>query len=290
MKEICFFYRSFLLIALIVYPLHAVIENEGDHPRIGNFANDRIPSTYFGFGQLIIAKNDVLIYFDIGQQKGVPQESTVLSPSFVYGLTNRSSLYLSIAIVPEHDRNNNERAGINDILCQFEYAVYLKEVTESSTQATVVANVTAEDINTNGGGAGTPSFFLGATFSYTSIKWYAYTACGLSINSTSSDCTRNGNTLLYEGGIGYNLGNPKGTTVTLLLDLNGVYTTKNMVCHMPDNNSGGNILFCGPTLYVAYKRWEFYAGVQGVVAQHLNGVQSRQTYRTIFAGSCAFSW
>ena len=263
---------------------------------IGNFANNRNPNTYFGFGQNIFAQGSIVPYLSLAQQKGSGQNYITLTPEVVYAFTNNFSLDVTLPIVPLFDQNNCKGHGVGDLTAQLEYAFYGKQEKTFYNEATIVTNVTlpfthisstksVEELSaiSNGG----VSFFIGSTLSHLSIKWYTYIAAG-AVLTTSRKNTKIGNTILYQGGFGRNLGNPGGITLALLIDINGVFSAKNKVCSVTNHNSGGNEIFLGPTLYIAYHNFEGVAGIEFLPYQHQNGTQSKQKFRSIFSGSIKF--
>lgn len=283
---ICIFFTSLAL-------ADADTENtEPSSKKTGNFANDRSPGTSFGFGQYILDEGNTAFYLYIDQSKGKKQSEITLYPLVAYGIADYLSVFCSIPLVTSCYSDGKKSRGIGDVITQFEYVYWQPSTKHIDGWATLVGNITFPTASTphdESLGLGTPSFFLGSTLSILSTKWYAYAEGGATLIPASYKCTRTGNCFLYEWGAGYNLLGKNNTILALLIDFNGIYTKKdkdNM--GVSDPNSGGNILYIGPTLFYSHKSLVLTFGIQGPAVQHLNGTQNKQYYRTLFAGSISF--
>ena len=123
------------------------------------------------------------------------------------------------------------------------------------------------------------SFFIGATASHVSTRWYLYGSAG-STFSTKKHAIKPGTSFFYQAGIGANLGNPFGVSAMALLEGNGIYTQKNTIDSQPNDHSGGNIFYIGPSLCFSGNRWLASGGIQAPAFQHLHGIQNKTHFRT----------
>lgn len=60
-----------------------------------------------------------------------------------------------------------------------------------------------------------------------------------------------------------------------LVEADGVYMQKKRISGVIDPNSGGNIVFVTPSIYIASKKLIFQFGTGVAVTQHWNGDQNR---------------
>lgn len=263
--------------------------------KVGNFANLLKPVTNFGLGQNIAVRNSFTPYLSVTQQKGDCENLITLSPQLLYGITDYFSLLISIPIIVKFDENCLSTKGFGDMLAQLEYAFYEHYTKRSRIWATIVANMTlptgskpsryCEDKLATGFGAS--SFLIGGTASYLGTMWYSYLS-GSATFVTARQGMKGGDIFFYEFGGGGNLGNPGGITMMALLEFNGILTKKNKTDGYFDENTGGNIIYLGPSLYASHGRWVIEGGVQFPVFQHLNGTQAKQKFRTLFIGAIRF--
>ena len=279
----------------------------------GNLAGSRFPATLFGFGQNIIHQNKSILYANMLQQKATQEEVVAFYPSFLYGITNYLSLYVSIPTVPKFELNEVTVHGLGNISAQLEYAWYSLQTADAQIQATIVANLTFPTANISSASFSirdsihlynSSSIFLGGTTSYLSDAWYLYASAGYVFNTTSSSSTttttvdmtttcstqkaHNGDIAYYQWGIGHSLGMIGPIQAMFDLEFNGIYSKKDKKNSVPQESSGGNIIFCGPTLCLIDDQWQLQVGIQLPILQKVNGTQSTQRYRTMMIGSVKF--
>lgn len=287
------FYTKYLLLTII---LNTMAHDIQPLP-IGNFANERKPVTNFGFGQNITTKNNLIIYESFAQQKSSEENYITLSPEFLYGITNELSFFINIPIFLKLHTQHVNSSGIGDLLTQLEYAWFIKRTLDWQIQSTLVTNITfptgavvasSSAIRHPSTGYGALSFFVGFTASYLSPAWYLFISDGGIITKTGPNGHKVGNTFLYQFGGGYNLGNPDNITLLLLLEFNGIFAKPNKNCGKPEANSGGNIIYVGPSIYASRHRWVVEAGIQLPLIQHNKGIQPKQKFRSLFTISAKF--
>lgn len=287
-----------ILLILNFISLNTNYHNISETPlSIGNFLNIRKPITNFGFGQNITYKDALIIYANIADQQGQCERVLTYSPEMLYGFTDYSSIYATIPIIMDLDlKDNASQSGIGDLLIQYEHAFFQCSDLHNFNQATIVLNMTfptgvvtktSSAIRKPATGFGAVSFFIGFTASHLDKNWYAYISDG-GIITTKKDCNKVGNTFFYQFGAGYNLGNPCDSTLDILLEFNGIFTKPNLTNNQPDPNSGGNIIYLGPSLYLTYSTWVIEGGIQWPILQHMRGNQDPQRFRIQVIGSIKY--
>lgn len=255
-------------------------------PRIGNFA---LPlSQQLGplvsFGQNIIKKNQTQIFFFANDTVGVDRYEVDVIPAFLYAFTDSSSIYFVVPIGVSLKNKNNYSSGLQDAAMQFEYAFYSKSTSEFVDSATFVTNMTFPTGSPDKQpptGFGSPSFFLGATYSRTYVDWYGFTSHGV-ILTTSADDTKFGNQFFYQFGLARNILTIDSKWIfALMAEFDGTYFEKNLMHGMIDPNSGGNIALITPSLWISSKKLIFQGGVGFPLYQHWNGNQTNTKYLLI---------
>lgn len=251
----------------------------------GNFAHKRIPATTFGFGQNIFAKNEFVAYAKFDQVSYTNGSLLQLVPSFVYGLRDSLSLQVGLPLILKSKTDSETQRGIGDLFATLEYAFFSKTTPQAQTMATVVGNVTFPTTHLSHAcdysitTTAHTNFFVGATASHATPRWYGYISSGATL-FLKKDEKQPGTIILYEGGIGMNLGNPWGISTLGNIEANGVLTKKDTEHGQSDATTGSNLIFVGPTLSITGDRWSISGGVQIPLYQRLNGMQSKTKFRS----------
>lgn len=85
-----------------------------------------------------------------------------------------------------------------------------------------------------------------------------------------------GNQFLYQAGFGKNIAYESGKWLLLwMLEFDGLYVQKSKVNDVLDQNSGGNLIIIGPSLWFSTQHFILQAGIAPVVHERLFGVQSK---------------
>jgi hypothetical protein len=281
---------TYLLVVISVLTGHA---HSPEPLPIGNFALPMAqqPSPLFSFGQNIVDKNDFLGYETPNLIRGKKDKSLFFNQLyFLYGLSDNASIFALINAPVLAKENGLGSSGFGDTIIQGEYAFINKPTETSQTQATIVGSLYLPsgilEASKQGAnlpphlpftGLGSYSFFLGGTVNHMTSDWYMFTSMGGLITTEHSQ-TKLGNSLFYQAGLGRNLKHYNDAVLLLLFEFDGFYSKRDKLIGFKDFNSGGNIIYFGPSLYFSTKRLIFQAGAQVPVFQKLNGFQSKNSY------------
>lgn len=302
MKNLIGKFLIILLVALLNNSLHATSTGELMH--VGNFVLPIAlePSPLFSFGQNILDYDDKLVYVNPLYLKGKTQKSYFNVESyFLYGLSDNASIFALLTAPLLNKESGMETVGFGDVLIQYEYAFINLARVVDEIQSTIVASIylpsgqvdlakKGTDISDHPpfGGFGAVSFFLGWTYSYTTLDWYSFVSIGGILTTRRQDKTKLGNEVLYQAGIGRNLKRYDDKIVMLMFEFDGIYTKRDQLRGITDPNSGGNIFYWGPVLYYADWWSIFQVGIQIPICQRLNGIQIKNSY--YFSISYAWFW
>lgn len=170
-------------------------------PKIGNFALpiSQDPAPLFSFGQNIIDKDQTMLFLFADNYAGVNKYYIDVIPALLYGITDDTSIIIG-APIAKYKQDNNRSSGLEDAIIQLEKAFYAKSTSSFTEQATIVGNITlpSGSVQKNPStGYGSPSFFLGATYSRMYVDWFLFTSHG-AILTTAQDNTKYGNSFLYQ--------------------------------------------------------------------------------------------
>jgi len=274
-----------LLIALTLvfatYPTLRGAKGE-EKEKIGNFSlpTSQQPGPLFGFGQNIVDKGDLQLFLNLLQIGGSHRNLTQILPSILYGIRDNLSVFVTIPFTPTSKNGCGDARGMNDITVQFEYAYFNNKKATSITQSTFIASIgipTGSEKKIPDTGFGAPSLFLGATFSHTEQYWYGWIQGGTTLTTQRHE-RKSGNQFFYQTGIENCFATRPGWIFAWELELLGFFEQKDKLCGVKNENSGGNTLWMGPSLWISSEKLIFEIGITGPIAQHLYGNQFKNKY------------
>lgn len=259
-------------------------------PPFGNFSLPASQQPYglFAFGGNIIDKGEVQFFFFADCFKGKNKLIFDLIPSVVFGVSDIFSISFNFPFTPKLIDGCHQSSGLEDFFIQFEYSFYNKKTFCYVDQATFVGNITVPTGSVKKNpptGFGSPSFFLGGTYTRMMIKWFVFTAHG-AILTTSDHRTKIGDQFLYQFGFGRNIPSPPGWIYAWMVEIDGQYNKKNRIHGHIDPNSGGNTIYVTPSLWTSCKHILVQFGVSFPIYQNLFGKQNKFDYALNFN----FAW
>jgi hypothetical protein len=271
-----------LTIILLSYSLAAYSDPTAP-PRTGNFSlpTSQQPVPLISFGQTIVNKGQSQLFLFADYIKGNNQIASDVVPYFIYGITDNLTFFMSQGVATKYQQETRHSAGVEDTSLQLEYAVYGHKTKRYEDQATVLVDInlpTGSHTKQPPTGAGTPSYFIGGTYSRTYNDWYAFAAPGV-IMAESINGSRLGNQYLYQAGLARNVYTIEKKLIILgMVELDGQYSAKSTMRNHTNPNSGGNIIYLTPSIFVGLKQLVIQFGFGLPVVQHLNGEQIKNNY------------
>lgn len=255
------------------------------------FPPSQQPTPLVSFGQNIINRKELQAEFQLNEFKGDRQYFINAIPILIYAFTDNFSLLLSAPIAVRYREGHHHSSGPQDTLIQFEYSFYTKAYRTFYDQATVVASVTIPTGSTKktpATGIGSNSFFIGGTYSRMGINWFYFVSSG-GLLTTSSHRMRAGNQFLYQMGIGRRIYNSAEWLFAWMIEFDGTYFWPDIIKGRRDPNSGGNIIYLTPSLWISSKDSVFFQfGIGVPIQQHLFGNQKKMDYQLIFQSGWLF--
>ena len=252
----------------------------------GNFAlpGSQQPGPVFSFGQNIIDKNQTQLFVQADDYIGIQKHAIDVMPLVIYGISNNLSIMFALPYAPSYQIDHHHSADLEDAFAQLEYAIYKQQGKNYWDQATVVTSLslpTGSALKNPPTGFGAPTLFVGATFSRMYSDWFVYVQPGV-VLTTAHNNTRLGNQWLYEFGLGRNLFSVAAHwIVAVQAELDGTYANQNVIQGVTDTNSGGNVVYLTPSLFVSGQHLILQLGLGAPVTQHLYGNQTRNTWLAI---------
>lgn len=251
--------------------------------KVGNlaFPVSQQPTPLISFGQNVLDKKQAQAYVLANQFKGENQYFINLVPTLIYGFTDNFSIFLSAPFAVRYRQKDRHSSGPGDAIIQLEYAFYTKAYRTYYDQATIVTNIiipTGSNKKNPNTGIGSNSFFIGGTYSRMGINWFYFTSHG-GILTTSSHRTKFGNQFLYQFGTGRRIANSKEWLFAWMLELDGIYSWRDKIQGVIDPNSGGNVIYLTPSLWISsIESLIIQVGCGFPIYQHLFGHQIRNDY------------
>lgn len=251
------------------------IHEEGQSSQENKFT---IIGPMIAFGENILKKGEV--EYTVLSDAFVGNNSYLIDafPGIIYGIRDDFSLALYVPFSPRNKVGPFHSSGFEDLIVQFEYAFFTKKTSYARTQATIVAAFlfpTGSIQKIPATGHGSSSYFVGTTISTSLTDWMFFTSHGILL-PTAKDEIKSGKLLFYQGGFGKNIATPKDWVFAFMLELNGFYSWKGRIGGDFNPDSGGNLLFLTPSIWISKKTATLQFGVGYPLIQNLNGMQPRQ--------------
>lgn len=267
---------------------------------IGNFALSTalMPSPLFSLGQNIVDRGDVVGYISPNILHGKQDKNFFYNEIYtLFGISNSLSFFILFPVPAIYEQEQVKVSGFGDIIMQAEYAFYNRSDYHSLTQATAVASLflpsgvfdaTQIDILSHHApfiGLGSTGFFVGGTWSRTTYDWYTFISGG-SLLTTAHNENKIGRSLFYQAGIGRNLTYYDDKILMAMLEFDGISFKRDRLQGVINPDSGGTIMYLGPSFYLATTNTIFQMGFQIPCYQKLNGTQAKNS----FLISISFAW
>ncbi|MBA3813201.1 MAG: hypothetical protein H0X26_01710 [Alphaproteobacteria bacterium] len=291
-------YLSFLFFPLPVFctdgPSNPEKEPKEASPlNIGNFAlpTPQQPGPLISFGQHVINKDQAQVFWFADDFKGEKKHKIDLIPTLLLGVTDDFSISFSAPLAVKYKDEKTHSSGCEDIFLQLEYAPYTAKTANFQEQLTLLTSITFPTGSTHKQpqtGFGSSSFFVGGTFSRMYTDWFGFTSHGVLL-TTSDEGTKFGDEFLYQCGLGRNIFSiASELIISGMIEIDGQYVKKDKIKKITNPDSGGNILYVTPSLWISTKRVIFQVGFGLPATQHLFGNQKKNNY--LLAANCGWTF
>lgn len=260
-------------------------------PNEGNFAlpASQEPGPFYSFGQNIIDKNDLQTYIYPNFTNSPQQHSFAFPVSLLYGITDDSSVLLTVPIATRQSQGPKHSSGIGDSTIQGEYAFYSSSNARYEEELTAVgyfsipSGSAAKNPPT---GFGAWSYFAGGTYNRMWVNWLIF-ASGGAANVSKHNNDQLGTQYIYQGGIGHVLRSESGVYIfSALAEIDGEYTESSYLSGQLESNTGGNIIYFTPSIWYSTQKLFLQIGLSIPIAQHWYGQQDKVNYYA----SAALGW
>lgn len=251
-------------------------------PKVGNFklSTSQQPTPLFSLGENVIDAGQVQLFLSGDLYIGNKRITSDITPGVLFAVTDNFSIFLNLPYTPVLRSGSSHSSGLEDFFVQFEYAFYNKQTKNYVDQATLVVSAYAPVGSTHRNpptGFGSPSLFIGATYNHMLVDWFAFASPG-ALLTTSTHHTKFGNQFFYEFGFGRNIPSSRCWILAWMVEFIGIYSQKNRIHGKIDTNSGGNVIFINPSIFISNSQSVFQFGFGVPVLQNLFGNQKKFDY------------
>ncbi|CAM4422965.1 MAG: hypothetical protein LEGION0403_FIIPPAGN_02176 [Legionella sp.] len=286
------------LFLLLIFWVNMAMANQP--PSIGNFSlpSSQQPAPFFSFGQNIIDKNQLIVSYTPNYLYSKTPSILEATPSILYGVTDSASILLTLPVALKYTTGTKTLSGMGDLVLDLEYAFYSNENSHYSDQATIIFSPTFPTSNldeiskkfdptsrTSGfARANAPSnfnaltYFIGSTYTRTLVDWYGFIAPGV-LFIDRQDSIQQGTQYYYNLGVGRTIKSVEKKYIFLgLVELNGQYSDRTKLGSDIVPNTGGNIIYATPSLWLSTSKMTIQVGISLPIRQHWYGNQSKISY------------
>lgn len=125
-------------------------------------------------------------------------------------------------------------------------------------------------------------FLFGLAGAFETTMWYHFFSTTYRLN-TRSHGIREGDQITYSYAVGYRPEAPdvKKVDWVFLFDVDGIITLKDALTPMNNKNTGGYVLFFGPSLFCSKNNVMLKGGIQAPLFDHVNGMQEKNSFRAM---------
>lgn len=247
--------------------------------KVGNLAltASQQPGPLISFGQTIVDKGEVLIFCNPFITRGQNQK---IDDAVLYISTTPIEYFavtLNFPIRIKSTIDGVRTEGLGDISVDLEHAYFFKSTSRTTTTCSIFGNVSFPTGVTNFT-FGSPTYFMGLIFSHLTPEWFTFASTGARV-TTSCHRTQYGNEFLYQGGVGHNINLPTKKWIFLwLVELDGIAAQYDTIKGVEDKNSGGNVIYVTPSLWLSNSFTDMQFGISIPCVQHLRGNQNKISY------------
>jgi len=250
-------------------------------PEFKNFLPAIFPM--FSLGNRMMPKGRFAALERYIYQKNENSSASLLIPTFRYGITDTLTVRGHLPIFLDRTVNKKSADGTSNLVGVVEYSLYKHRDKDMNKeyQATLLAGLDFKTVNLDANpslGYGGTSFLVGTTGCGLSKTWYTFYSIAGTF-ATEYKKQQPGASFLYELGCGYIIKHSILHNLCVLLEMDGILSDKDSFNNIHNPNSGGNIVWLGPS--IEYRYWTFLgaAGIQFPIVQNLHGIQDKRDFR-----------
>lgn len=241
----------------------------------------------FSLGPETIYKDGIGIETEVEYEKTGSGRKVVLQKEIIYGLRENLSLTMKIPFILDRKEAGSISSGFGDLALRGKFRFYKKDYFGAQDKAAIVGGIkfpTGDEDKRPSLGTGSFDYLVGLTAGHESLKGYYFGTVRYWIN-TKDGSIEKGDKFLYDITFGLRpvLKEYYEPDLVLLLELSGEHRNKDRINGSKDNNSGGDIIYLGPTFLWSYRNWMIKGGIQLSFYQDLNGEQEDEDFRSVIA-------
>jgi hypothetical protein len=241
----------------------------------------------FSLGPETIYKDGVGVETEVEYEKSGSGREVNLHEEIIYGLREDLSLTMKMPLILDKKEASSASSGFGDLVLRGKYRFYKKDYFGAQDKASLIGGIkfpTGDEDEKPSLGTGSFGYLVGLTAGHESLKWYYFGTVRYWIN-TEGGLREKGDKFLYDVAFGLRpiLREYYEPDLVLLIELSGEHRNKDRIDGSKDSDSGGDILYLGPTFLWSYRNWMIKGGIQLPVYQDLNGEQEDEDFRSVIA-------
>lgn len=203
---------------------------------------------------------------------------------FIYGIRENFSISGEIPYLLNKKESGESSSGIGDVTLRGKYRFFKKDKLGAQFKISIIggAKFPSGDSRKNPStGTGSTDFFTGISAGYESRKWYYFATTRYRFNNKHGQ-KEQGDAFLYDFAFGLRPVRRSyyESDLVFLIEFNGEYKKKSRISGVADLNSGGNIMYLGPTFLWSLRNVMVKGGIQVPIVQNLNGIQTKEDFRS----------
>ena len=241
----------------------------------------------FSLGPETIFKGGFGLETEVEYDKSASEREIGLHEEIIYGLRENLSLTGRIPFILEKKEDGATSSGLGDISLRGKFRFFKKDYLGAQNKAALIGGIkfpTGDEDKKPPVGTGSFDYLAGLTAGHESLKWYYFGTLRYWFNNKDG-IKEKGDLFLYDISFGLRpvLREYYEHDLVTLLEFSGEHRNRDKVDNLQDDDTGGDILYLGPTFLWSYRNWMIKGGVQLPIYQDLNGEQKKEDFRSILA-------
>lgn len=241
----------------------------------------------FGLGPETIYKGGIGLETEIEHEKEGSERETAMHYEIIYGVTEDFSLTLGVPHIIEKKEGAEISDGLGEIALRGKYQLFRKNTLGASDKVALIYGLkfpTGDEDKEPTLGSGSLDHLFGLSLGHESRTIYGFIA-GRYLLKTESGGKEKGDKVLIDVAFGFRpwLRPYKSWDFVVLLENSYIFSEKDEVNGIKQENSGGEKILIGPTFLWSIRNLMIKGGIQFPVWQDLNGDQEETDFRSVIA-------
>lgn len=241
----------------------------------------------FSLGPETIWKGGIGIESETGYEKKGSDREIEMHYEIIYGVTEDLSLTIEVPHIIEKKEKRGISDGLGEVALRGKYQLFKKDTLGAQDKVSLIYGLklpTGNEDKKPSLGSGSFDHLFGLSAGHESTTLYGF-ATGRYLLKTESGNEEKGDRAIIDIAFGFRpwLRPYKSWDLVVLFENSYIFSQKNKLNGVKQENSGGHKILTGPTFLWSIRNVMVKGGIQFPVWQDLNGNQEKTDLRSVIA-------